>query len=199
MTTPKPSPPQLEERCLSSHELLRGRLLHVLSDEVQLPDGSHSVREYVRHPGAAMVVPLLEGADGTYSVVLERQFRYPIGQVMIEFPAGKRDGDESTRVCAVRELREETGYTATHWAFAGTLHPLIAYSTEQIDVWFAKGLQLGTSRLDEGEFLEVFIAPVAQLLEWCRNGTVTDGKTISGAFWLQSFLHGELALQWQDA
>lgn len=199
MPVPDPKLPPLEEHRLSSQELLRGCLLHVFKDEVCLPDGSSAVREYVRHPGAAMVIPLIEGADGQHSVVLERQFRYAVGQVMIEFPAGKRDGNEPTRTCAVRELQEETGYTATHWAFAGTLHPLIAYSTEQIDVWFAKGLQLGTSHLDEGEFLEVFVAPVTQLLEWCRNGTVTDGKTITGAFWLQSYLLGELALQWQDA
>ena len=111
-----------------------------------LPDGKQVTREYVIHPGAVMIIPQLD--DGR--LVLERQFRYPMGQVMIEFPAGKLDPGEEPLACAQRELLEETGYSAREWARAGLLHPVISYSTEFIDIWFAKGLVLSERQLDEG-------------------------------------------------
>jgi len=184
----------LVERQLSSEELLKGRLLHAFRDTVKLPDGSEATREYVIHPGAVMVIPMLD--DGR--LVLERQFRYPVGQVMIEFPAGKIDPGEDRLACAKRELLEETGYTATEWARAGLLHPVISYSTEFIEIWFARGLSLQERALDEGEFLEVFTATPAQLMDWCRDGAVTDAKTLTGALWLQNVLAGTWALQWQS-
>ena len=151
------------------------------------------------HPGAVMIVPLLEDATGAMQVVLERQFRYPVGRVMIEFPAGKLDPGEECFHCARRELLEETGYSASQWAHAGVLHPLIAYSTEFIDIWFARGLQAGQRQLDEGEFLEVLTASPAQLLDWCRQGFVTDGKTLTAALWLQNVSSGAWSLEWQNA
>lgn len=189
----------LIERKLSSTELFKGRLLHVFRDEVSLPNGAQAAREYVLHPGAVMVVPLLEDATGAMQVVLERQFRYPMGRVMVEFPAGKLDTGEDCFRCAQRELREETGYSASQWAHAGVLHPLIAYSTEFIDIWFARGLQMGQRNLDEGEFLDVFTASPAELLDWCRQGLVTDGKTLTAAFWLQNVISGAWSLDWQNA
>lgn len=189
----------LQEDRLSSQELLRGSFLHAFRDQVRLPDGSTAQREYVVHPGAVMVVPLLEAADGRLHVVLERQFRYPVGQTMVELPAGKLDPGEATWACAQRELREETGYRARHWACAGVLHPVIAYSTEFIEVWFAKDLQAGERALDAGEFLEVFELPVPDLLAACLDGRITDAKTLVGAFWLQNWVEGRLALQWQTA
>jgi len=131
--------------------------------------------------------------------VLERQYRYPVGQVMIEFPAGKLDAGEDPWVCAQRELLEETGYRAVEWARAGVLHPVIAYSTEVIDIWFARGLTLGNRQLDEEEFLDVFTATPDELMAWCRDGQVTDGKTLTGALWLQNVLSGVWPLQWQYA
>jgi ADP-ribose pyrophosphatase len=183
----------------ASQEILKGRFLHAFRDTVALPDGGESVREYVVHPGAVMVIPLLEDANGNLHVVLERQFRYPVGQVMIEFPAGKLDPGEDLQVCAQRELREETGYVATEWARAGVLHPVIAYSTEFIDIWFARKLTLGERDLDQGEFLDVFTATPAELLEWCGQGRVTDAKTLTGALWLQNVLSGAWTLDWHSA
>src|SRR5512133_603780 len=180
----------LIEKKLNGTELFKGRLLHAFRDEVSLPNGAQATREYVVHPGAVMVVPLLEDPNGELHVVLERQFRYPLDRVMIEFPAGKLDAGETRFACARRELREETGYSARQWAHAGVLHPVIAYSTEFIDIWFARDLQMGQRHLDEGEFLDVFTATPAELLDWCRRGLVTDGKTLTAALWLQNVISG---------
>ncbi len=189
-----PTPDQhLVEHKTGSEELLKGRFLHAFRDTVQLPDGSTSTREFIQHPGAVMVVPMLD--DGR--LVLERQYRYPLHRVMVEFPAGKLDAGESTFRCAQRELLEETGYSATEWARAGMLHPVIAYSTEFIDIWFARGLTLGERKLDAGEFLDVFTATLPELLGWCRDGQVTDGKTLTAALWLQNLSSGAWTLDWQ--
>ena len=188
----------LRELRQSSDKILSGRFLQVFSDQVTLPDGKTTFREYIVHPGAVMVIPLLTDGQGYTRVVLECQFRYPVDQVMIELPAGKRDGQEDLLLCAQRELREETGYTATQWAHAGVLHPCISYSTEYIDIWFAQGLQAGPRQLDAGEFLDVFSASTDEFFAWCREGRITDAKTLTGALWLQNHLSGAWPLQWQD-
>ena len=184
----------LIETLQQGQTLLQGGFLTVKRDTVGLPDGTSATREYVVHPGAVAVVPVLD--DGR--VVMVRQFRYPLGQVLLEFPAGKIDPGEPVWDCARRELREETGYTAREWARAGVLHPVISYSTEFIEVWFARGLTAGVSRLDEGEFLEVFSATPEQLQRWCFEGRVTDAKTLTGALWLQNVLSGQWPLAWQS-
>jgi ADP-ribose pyrophosphatase len=183
----------------SSVEVFKGKFLHALVDTVRLPDGKLATREYVVHPGAVMVIPLLQDSRGAWRVVLERQFRYPVGQTMVEFPAGKLDAGESVFNCARRELLEETGYSAEEWARAGLMHPVIAYSTEFIDIWFARGLSAGAQQLDAGEFLEVFTASPEELLQWCMQGRVTDAKTLAGALWLQNTLQGAWPLTWQKA
>ena len=195
------SPPDagLRELRQSGEKILSGRFLQVFSDQVTLPDGKSTFREFIVHPGAVMVIPLMLDSQGQTRIVLERQFRYPVGEVMIELPAGKRDGQEDLLRCAQRELREETGYSATHWAHAGVLHPCISYSTEYIDIWFAKGLQAGPRQLDAGEFLDVFTASADEFIAWCRDGRITDAKTLTGALWLQNYLSGAWPLQWQEA
>jgi len=186
----------LVEQVLSGEELLHGSFLRVRRDTVRLPDGGQSTREYVVHNGAVMVVALIDGPDGL-QVVMERQYRHPIGKVVVEFPAGKRDGSEDLLLCAQRELREETGFVASEWAHAGVLHPLVAYSTEFIDLWFARGLVAGPRQLDAGEFLDVITVSPADLLQWCRDGRVTDGKTVAAALWVQNLVSGAWVLDWQ--
>lgn len=190
-----PDDAHLVETRIASVEILKGKFLHAMRDTVGLPDGTQATREYVIHPGAVMIVAQCD--DG--SLVLERQYRYPVQAVMLEFPAGKLDPGEDSLACAQRELLEETGYTAREWARAGVLHPVISYSTEFIDIWFARGLTPGPRKLDAGEFLDVFTATPDELLAWCAGGQVTDAKTLTGALWLQNVLSGAWALDWQTA
>jgi ADP-ribose pyrophosphatase len=182
----------LRERLVEPVDAWRGAFLDVRRDRVALPDGSEAEREYIVHPGAVMIVPLLDDDR----VVVERQWRYPMERAMLEFPAGKLDPGEPILACAVRELAEETGYRASEWARAGILHNAISYSTEGIEVWFARGLEAGERRLDVGEFLDVFSMPIAELDEAARRGEITDAKTLVGLLWLANWRAGRWSLQW---
>lgn len=176
----------LVETRLEGESVYDGNFLKIKRDVVRLPDGKPTTREYVLHSGAVMVIPVFD--DGR--VLLERQYRYPIGKVMIEFPAGKLDADEGALACAERELREETGYSAREFTFLTRIHPIISYSTEFIDIFLARGLTPGEQALDDGEFLELFTADAAQMGEWIRTGEITDVKTIIGHFWLEKVVSG---------
>ena len=192
-----PADSNLTEHKVAGKKILQGNFLQVMRDTVHLPDGGQATREYVVHPGAVAIIPMFTDGSGNVHLVLERQFRYPLGRVIIEFPAGKVDPGEDLWVSAQRELREETGYSASEWAHAGVMNPVPAYSTEFIDIWFARGLTLGERQLDQGEFVEVIVATPAEVLQWCRDGTVTDAKTLAGALWLQNVLSGAWTLNWR--
>ncbi len=185
----------LIETKISSEQVYKGNFLNILRDTVLLPSGKQATREYLVHPGAVVVIALLD--DGR--VVLERQHRYPVGRVMVEFPAGKLDAGENPQYCGQRELLEETGYSATYWAYAGPMHLAIAYSDEVLHIYFAKGLTLGERKLDEGESLDVFTTTPAELLAMCSQGLVTDAKTLTCTLWLQNVLSGAWPLQWVPA
>ncbi len=185
----------LREHALSSKVLLEGGFLDVRIDTVRLPDGSTATREYIRHPGAVAVLPLFD--DGR--VLLERQFRYPVGQVILEIPAGKIETGEPTLVCAARELREETGYTAREWAFVCKVHNAAAYADEVIEIWFARGLAVGEQNLDEGEFIEICDITENEFEAHAASGAITDVKTLVALLWLQKWRAGLWPLQWQAA
>jgi ADP-ribose pyrophosphatase len=176
----------LRETRLDGELAYDGHFLKVTRDRIKLPDGSESQREFIRHPGAVVILPLLP--DGR--VLLERQFRYPNDRVFIEFPAGKIDPGEDPLATAKRELEEETGYTAGEWNFVCTIHNAIAYSDEHLDIFLARDLTAGEAKLDEGEFLELFTATVPELLDMVRKGEITDVKTIIGSFWLEKYAAG---------
>jgi len=163
-----------------------GNFLKVSRDRVKLPDGKITQREFIRHPGAVVILALFD--DGR--VLLERQYRYPNDQVFIEFPAGKIDPGEESLACAKRELEEETGYTAMDWHYVSTIHNAIAYSDEHLDLFLARGLTAGDAKLDDGEFLETFTATLPEMLEMVRRGEITDVKTVIGTFWLEKFAAG---------
>jgi ADP-ribose pyrophosphatase len=175
----------LTEHKVSGEEVYGGVLLHVHRDAVRLPNGKVTTREYIDHPGAVAIVPVVDGGE----ILLERQFRYPIGRVMIEIPAGKIDPGEDPLRTAQRELLEETGYTAREWRHLGTIHPLVAYSNERIELYLARGIvETQGAALDDGEFLETFTLPLAEALRWIGDGRITDSKTMIGLLWIERLL-----------
>lgn len=177
---------QLTETRIDGEIAYDGGFLKLARDQVRLPNDAVTFREYIRHPGAVVILPMLD--DGR--ILLERQFRYPLNRVFIEFPAGKIDPGEDHLACARRELQEETGYTATDWQFVTTIHNAIAYSDEHLELYLARGMTAGPRKLDDHEFLETFSATIAELLDMVRGGQITDVKTIIGAFWLEKIAAG---------
>jgi ADP-ribose pyrophosphatase len=176
----------LREERVSGEDIYGGIFLNMKRDQVRLPDGELAAREYLTHPGAVAVLALLD--DGR--VLLERQYRYPIAKACIEIPAGKLEIGEDHLLCAQRELEEETGYTARKWSYIRRIHPVISYSTEFIDIYLAEDLVAGNSHLDDEEFLDVFAAPLEQLLAWVEEGEITDVKTTISAYWLDRYRRG---------
>ncbi len=168
----------LTEHCISSEIMAQGDMLTVKRDSVRLPDGNISHREYVVHPGAVVIVPILPNGN----IVLERQFRYPLHQVFIELPAGKIEPDEDVLKTGQRELLEETGYTAQHWVKLGIQHPCIGYSSEVIHIYLAEDLTAGVHQRDDDEMLEVFDLNMEDCLTMIQRGEITDSKTIVALF-----------------
>jgi len=179
-------PDDLTETQLSSETVFHGNLLQVKRDAVRLPNGGETAREYIVHPGAVLVVPIL----GNGNLLLERQFRYPLKRVFIELPAGKIDHGEHPLCTGQRELLEETGYTASAWVYLASQHPCIGYSDEVIHVYLAKGLDAGTHQRDHDETLQLFEATLEECLAMVRRAEITDGKTIIALFWAEKYLQG---------
>ena len=186
-TMSDPAGDDYTEHTLDSKTVYRGIMLHVLDDKVRLPDGSTSRREYVRHPGAVMVLAFAD--DRT--LVLERQYRYAIGQHLIELPAGKLEAGEDPLEAAQRELREECGYTAASWRHLNTVHPCVGYADERIEFYLARDLKQVGRSLDEGEFLEVLHVPVADAVSWIAQGRITDVKALMGILWAEKLVRGD--------
>ncbi len=178
---------KLVETKLKSDLVYHGSFLKVLRDEVELPDGKTATREYIPHPGASMIIPLTDQGE----LVMVRQYRYAVQKIFIEFPAGKIDQGEEALHTAQRELEEETGFVARDFRHLTTIHPVIGYSNEKIEVFLAKGLTATQQRLDHGEFLDVFKIPFVEAMEKLHNGEITDVKTMVGLFWYNQILNSK--------
>lgn len=174
----------LLEATLSSETIASGGMLIVKRDQVRLANGHSSQREYVVHPGAVVVVPILDNGH----ILLERQFRYPLKQVFIELPAGKIDRGESHLEAGKRELLEETGYTAMEWIYLGCQHPCIGYSNEIIHIYLARQLIYSQKQLDDDESLILFEYHLDECVIDIMAGKITDSKTIVALFKAQHFL-----------
>lgn len=174
----------LTEKLLDSQEVFHGNFMRVMRDRVELPDGRQSEREYIKHSGAVAVFAL----DRDRNIILERQFRHPVGQVMIEIPAGKIDYNEDTLTCGKRELLEETGYIAHKWTYLGEILPCIGYSTERIVFYVAEDIELTEANLDDGEFLEVYKEPLDEFIRKAKSGEIQDAKTLAGLMMLFGYL-----------
>lgn len=178
-------PTGLGEDTLSSELVYTGDYLKVYRDTVFLPNGASSYREYLKHPGAVMIIPVFDNGD----VLVEQQYRYPMRKVFVEFPAGKKDAGEAPLETAQRELLEETGYTAQNYTHITDIHNALAYCDEVIHFYIAEDLHdSGQQKLDDNEFVQVMRVPLVELMNWIRQGWVPDVKTQLGAFWLQDYL-----------
>ena len=176
----------LTEVCISSEVVLEGGMLRVKRDQVRLPSGNQGQREFILHPGAVLIVPLLDNGN----LLLERQFRYPLNRVFVELPAGKIDAGEDILLTGQRELLEETGYVAQEWAYLGLQHPCIGYSDEVIYMFLAKGLEAGDAHCNEDEALELFEASLDDCLHMVATQQITDAKTILALLYVEKYLHG---------
>lgn len=175
----------LIETQLTTETVFKGKLLEVRRDEVGLPDGGESAREYVVHPGAVVILAVLENGR----LLFERQFRYPLRRVFLELPAGKIDAGEDILMTAQRELLEETGHAADEWKHVGVMHPCIGYSDERIEIFLARGVRkVAEPQLDHAEFLEVLELSPEEARAAVLRGEITDAKTITALYWADRLL-----------
>ena len=164
----------LIEKQIKREEIFDGRVLHVVRDTVELPNGKPATREVALHIGAVAIIPITDSGD----VIIERQYRYPHKRIFLEIPAGKLDStDEVPLEAARRELREETGATAEKFTYLGKMIPSPAVLSEVIHLYLAEGLSFGERELDDDEFLEVERIPLSKLYEMVLNGEIEDAKT----------------------
>ena len=171
----------LKEDKISSTQIFSGKLIDLYLDNVRLPNGKQSTREWLNHPGAVCLVPILNNGD----ILLIRQFRYGPREEFIEIPAGKLDKNEEPLKCGLRELEEETGYKSNKLTFLTNIHPAIGFSNEKMWMYLAEELELSEKKLDDDEFLELLPTPLNVALEWVFSGKITDVKTIIGSMWMK--------------
>lgn len=174
----------LIEKTLSSKEIFQGSFMKVMQDIAELPDGTQSTREFIKHSGAVAILAL----DNENNLIMERQYRYSVCQIIYEIPAGKLDPNEDILSCGRRELVEETGYVAKEWTYLGNCLPCVGYSTEKISYYLARDLAYTEPQLDEGEFIEVVKQPLDEVMEMAFNGQIQDSKTLSGLMLLYGYL-----------
>jgi ADP-ribose pyrophosphatase len=178
----------LSETLVEGSQVFRGKLLDVRLDRVRLPNGNEATREYVRHQGAVVIIPILDSGE----LLFERQFRYPLGRPLLELPAGKIDPGETIETTAERELLEETGFVASEWRHLGVMHPCVGYSDERIEIFLARGLtRHSRQNLDHEEFLDVLELKLEEAVTAVRNGEITDAKTITALFWAEKILFSD--------
>jgi len=174
----------LKETRIASEQKFSGRLIDLYLDQVELPNGQTSSREWIDHPGAVCLIPVLPDDK----ICLIRQFRYGPGEEFIEIPAGKLDSGEAPLDCAYRELEEETGYRANKLTFLTNIHPAIGFSNEKMWMYLAEDLEKYENKLDQDEFLELLPTPLEKALDWIWSGKITDVKTIIGLLWAKRLL-----------
>ena len=174
----------LKETRIASEQKFSGRLIDLYLDQVELPNGQTSSREWIDHPGAVCLIPILPDDK----ICLIRQFRYGPGEEFIEIPAGKLDSGEAPLECAYRELEEETGYRANKLTFLTNIHPAIGFSNEKMWMYLAEDLEKYENKLDQDEFLELLPTPLEKALDWIWSGKITDVKTIIGLLWAKRLL-----------
>lgn len=166
----------LTEKTIGSEKIFDGRVIRVRRDTVELPNKHTSTREVVEHPGGVAIVPI----DNDGNVHMVRQYRYPLGRLCLELPAGKLEYGEDHRECGLRELGEETGMEAGNFEYLGVFCPSPGFCQELIHIYLATDLKQGKIHLDEDEFLEVEKYPLNDLIKMIHEGKIQDGKTVIG-------------------
>ena len=178
----------LEEKQLSFDYKFKGRIINLRVDEALLPNGATATREVVEHNGGICVVPITENGE----VLMVEQYRYPYGEVILEIPAGKRDGNEEPLEGGKRELREETGAVAENYTFLGELYPTPGYCGEVIYMYLATGLSFGETDPDEDEFLNVKKIPLEKAVEMIMKGEIKDAKTQTAILKVERMLKNDI-------
>lgn len=165
-----------EEKTISVKEVYAGNIIKVESMQVTLPDGREASRDIVRHSGASVVIPITDNNE----IYMVRQFRKPIERVMLEIPAGKLDAGEEPKACAERELKEETGLSATELKHLISVHSTPGFSDEVLHIYSATGLSQGNTSPDEDEFISCEKIHLDKLIDMVFNHEITDAKTVIG-------------------
>lgn len=177
------------ERTIASRQVYKGRLINLRVDEVEMPNGHRSTREIVEHPGAVGIVALTDEQE----LILVRQYRQAANLLTLEIPAGTLSAGEDPRACAVRELREETGFTAHTFDRVCSFYTAVGFCTEILHLFMATGLQAGAQAFEDDENIEVLTMPVAEAVEAVRSGEIVDAKSVAGVYWARLFQQGDAA------